>query len=81
MRLVVNRWGNSAGIRLPKQVLQKMKIDINDEMDYKIEGEKIILEKVNTVPEFTIEELFRDYEGEPTKERPIIFRAEGNEKW
>ena len=81
MRLVVNRWGNSAGIRLPKQVLQKMKIDINDEMDYKIEGEKIILEKVNSVPEFTIEELFRDYEGEPTKERPIIFRAEGNEKW
>ena len=58
-----------------------MKIDINDEMDYKIEGEKIILEKVNSVPEFTIEELFRDYEGEPTKERPIIFRAEGNEKW
>ncbi len=50
-------------------------------MDYKIEGEKIILEKVNTVPEFTIEELFRDYEGEPTKETPIIFRAEGNEKW
>lgn len=81
MRLVVNKWGNSAGIRLPKQVLQKMKIDINDEMDYKIEGEKIILEKVNTVPEFTIEELFRDYEGEPTKEKPIIFRAEGNEKW
>ena len=33
MRLVVNRWGNSAGIRLPKQVLQKLKIDINDEMD------------------------------------------------
>ena len=60
MRLVVNKWGNSAGIRLPKQVLQKLKIDINDEMDYKIEGEKIILEKVNTVPEFTIEELFRD---------------------
>ena len=81
MRLVVNRWGNSAGIRLPKQVLQKLKIDINDEMDYKIEGEKIILEKVKTLPEFTIEELFRDYEGEPTKERPIIFRAEGNEKW
>ena len=81
MRLVVNRWGNSAGIRLPKQVLQKLKIDINDEMDYKIEGEKIILEKVNSVPEFTIEEVFRDYEGEPTKEKPIIFRAEGNEKW
>ena len=81
MRLVVNRWGNSAGIRLPKQVLQKLKIDINDEMDYKIEGEKIILEKVNSVPEFTIEELFRDYEGEPTKEKPKIFRAEGNEKW
>ena len=81
MRLVVNRWGNSAGIRLPKQVLQKLKIDINDEMDYKIEWEKIILEKVNSVPEFTIEELFRDYEGEPTKEKPIIFRAEGNEKW
>ena len=81
MRLVVNRWGNSAGIRLPKQVLQKLKIDINDEMDYKIEGEKIILEKVNSVPEFTIEELFRDYEGEPTKEKPIIFCAEGNEKW
>ncbi len=31
--------------------------------------------------QFTMEELFRDYEGEPTKETPIIFRAEGNEKW
>ncbi|NLQ83099.1 transcriptional regulator [Streptococcus mutans] len=37
----------------------------NDVLDYKMSGNTIILEKVSSIPELTVEDLFRDYEGEP----------------
>lgn len=37
----------------------------NDVLDYKMSGNTIILEKVSSIPELTVEDLFKDYEGEP----------------
>lgn len=31
--------------------------------------------------ELTIEELFKDYHGEPVSSTPVIFESTGNEKW
>ena len=61
MQLVINKWGNSSAIRLPKQLVQELQLQTNDVLDYKVSGNKIILEKVNNVPELTVEDLFKDY--------------------
>ncbi|AXQ78494.1 AbrB/MazE/SpoVT family DNA-binding domain-containing protein [Streptococcus chenjunshii] len=81
MQLTVNKWGNSSAIRLPKQLVQQLQLQVNDVLDYKVSGNKIILEKVATVPELTVEELFKDYQGEPVDVTPVLFERRGNEQW
>ncbi len=81
MQLVINKWGNSSAIRLPKQLVQELQLQTNDVLDYKVSGNKIILEKVNNVPELTVEDLFKDYQGEPVNVTPALFESVGNEQW
>lgn len=81
MQLVINKWGNSSAIRLPKQLVQELQLQTNDVLDYKVSGNKIILEKVNNVPELTVEDLFKDYQGEPVNVIPVLFESVGNEQW
>lgn len=81
MQLVINKWGNSSAIRLPKQLLQELQLQTNDVLDYKVSGNKIILEKVNNVPELTVEDLFKDYQGEPVNVTQVLFESVGNEQW
>ncbi|MFC3928913.1 AbrB/MazE/SpoVT family DNA-binding domain-containing protein [Streptococcus caprae] len=81
MQLTVNKWGNSSAIRLPKQLVKQLQLEINDTLDYEVSGNKIILKKVMTNPELTIEELFKDYHGEPMDVTPTLFESVGNEQW
>ena len=81
MQLVINKWGNSSAIRLPKQLVQELQLQTNDVLDYKVSGNKIILEKVNNIPELTVEDLFKDYQGEQVNVTPAIFESVGNEQW
>lgn len=81
MQLIVNRWGNSSAIRLPKQVVNQLQLQVNDVLDYDISGNSIILKKVTTVPELTVEELFKDYQGEPMSITSHLFESVGNEQW
>lgn len=81
MQLVINKWGNSSAIRLPKQLVQELQLQTNDVLDYKVSGNKIILEKVNNVPELTVEDLFKDYQGKPVNVTPVLFESVGNEQW
>ena len=76
MQLVINKWGNSSAIRLPKQLVQELQLQTNDVLDYKVSGNKIILEKVNNVPELTVEDLFK-----PVNVTPVLFESVGNEQW
>ena len=81
MPLTVNKWGNSIAIRLPKQLVQELKLQKDDILDYKISNNKWILEKKSEIPELTVEDLFEDYKGEPVDTTPFIFESKGNEQW
>lgn len=81
MQLTINKWGNSSAIRLPKQLVKQLRLKDNDILEYEISGDTIILKKVSTVPELTVEDLFRNYEGEPISVKPVMFEPVGNEKW
>ena len=76
MQLTVNKWGNSSAIRLPKQLVQQLQLHTNDILDYEVSGNKIILKKATTV-----DDLFKDYHGEPVSVTPFIFESVGHEQW
>ena len=44
MRAVVRKWGNSAAIRIPSNVLKAAKIEIGDPVDIREEQGRIVVE-------------------------------------
>jgi Growth regulator len=83
MSTVVSRWGNSSGVRLPVEILRKAQIDINDKLFFEVdENKKIILTKVPSPEQGTLEYLFKDYNGDSFDTKLIdLGEAVGNEKW
>ena len=81
MALTINKWGNSSAVRLPKQLLKELDLKVNDQLRYEVKGKQIILEKVDSHPELTVEELFKDYNGEPVSVHPYLFESRGEEQW
>lgn len=63
-QIKLSKWGNSQGIRLSKEDLNKAGILMEDTLNVYIEENKVILEKTNKY--HTLEELFADYDGEYT---------------
>ncbi len=60
----LQKWGNSQGIRIPKQLLLTASFKEGDEVDITAEYDKIIIKHVEKpVKKYRIEELFADYSG------------------
>ena len=57
MTATISNWGNSQGIRLPKNIIQAMHLITGDKIDIKIENHKIVLEPINVKKKFDINEL------------------------
>ncbi|OFU50116.1 AbrB/MazE/SpoVT family DNA-binding domain-containing protein [Aerococcus sp. HMSC10H05] len=81
MPLTVSKWGNSSAIRLPKQLVEEMDLSINDQLDYHISGNQLIIERRTEVPYLTVDDLFKDYDGEPVNVKPVLFESIGKEQW
>ena len=45
MKLKINKWGASAGLRLPKTLLELLNVQIGDELDVVVNGKIMILTK------------------------------------
>lgn len=58
----ISKWGNSQGIRLSKDDLNKAGFKVEETIDLYVEDNKIILEKPKK--ELTLEELFANYDGD-----------------
>jgi antitoxin MazE len=46
MRAVVKKWGNSASVRIPSNVLKAAKIEIDDPVDIREEQGRIVVERL-----------------------------------
>lgn len=57
----VKTWGNSQGIRLPKDLLEEMGIRLNDFLSVDVQGENIVLTK--TFKHKTLEERAAEFAG------------------
>ena len=59
MKTTVKPWGNSQGIRIPKDLLSLLGITVNDEVDLTIEKNRLIISK--PVQRKTLEEYALPY--------------------
>lgn len=47
MTVEVKKWGNSQGIRIPKEILKNINADVNEKLEIEVVDNKIIIYKAN----------------------------------
>jgi antitoxin MazE len=56
MRATIRKWGNSAAVRVPATVMEEAKLEIDQPVELRVEGGRVVIEPV-TPREFTLDEL------------------------
>jgi antitoxin MazE len=64
MQATIQKWGNSQGIRIPKAFLDALGMTENDTVELNRVNDNIVITKVNTNKELTLDDIFKDYDGE-----------------
>ena len=79
---VITMWGNSHALRIPTKIIKAAGITCNDKVYLDTSEDKIIISKVPSPKQGTLEYLFKDYSGE-SFETDLLNPVEpvGNEKW
>jgi antitoxin MazE len=82
MRTKVQKWGNSQGLRFPKAILEKVDIQIGDEVTLSVENGKIIVEPVYRVRNrFDIHQLVAEMPEDYQVEEVDWGKPTGKEEW
>lgn len=63
MVATLQKWGNSHGIRVPKQLLNDLDIKVNDKLNIEVENDKMIIKKEKTHK--TLKERIEDFYKKP----------------
>jgi antitoxin MazE len=45
MSITLHRWGNSVGLRLPKPMLEQLGLAEGSQVDVKVEGDRLVIER------------------------------------
>ena len=82
MTTTIVKWGNSRGIRLPKHLLDSVKLTDNDIVEVITENNNIIIKKLTEKkPRKTFEERIAGFNGEYISEEWDTGKPVGNEVW
>jgi antitoxin MazE len=46
MQVLVKKWGNSASVRIPVSVMEATRLKLDDAVDVRVEGGRIIIEPI-----------------------------------
>ena len=68
MQATIQKWGNSQGIRIPKAFLEALGMMENDLVELSRVDDNIVITKSKKERELTLEEIFKNYDGEYTAE-------------
>jgi antitoxin MazE len=82
MRTRIQKWGNSQGLRLPKDILQSAQLGVGDEVQIAVRDDCIIITPSKTIRgRYRIEDLVAGI-SEDHQSREIDFGAPaGKEEW
>lgn len=80
MQATISKWGNSQGLRFPKDVMKELHLSIGDKVRVFVENKKIILEPISEIEQFDIHELVQQI---PADYKPleVIDDQLGKEEW
>ncbi|BAI80373.1 suppressor of inhibitory function of ChpA [Deferribacter desulfuricans SSM1] len=79
---IIQKWGNSQGIRIPKRYLRKIGLDVGDVIEIEIKGNNLILKPVKSIkkPKINIYDLFEKDKDYKTEEYDWQ-KPQGKEVW
>lgn len=82
----VRKWGNGLGVLLPKAIIEEFSLDNGDNITFKVEHNKFVIEpseRVLKIPSYNLDDLLASWNGEAepfawggSLETPV-----GNEIW
>ena len=81
MILTINKWGNSQGIRLPKDILNKLHVTVGMALNAEVLNGKIIIEPVTPKKVYNIHDLVSKIEPQYGQNEVVCGKSEGNEIW
>lgn len=81
MQATIQKWGNSQGIRIPKAFLEALGMRENDLVELTRVDDNIVIKKVNQENNITLDEIFKDYDGECAAEEFEWGSPVGREVW
>ncbi len=81
MQLVINRWGNSQGIRLPKLFMELLNMKIGSELKAEIRDGKIILAPVMGPEKLSIHDLVQEMPADYEPSESESGEPQGKEIW
>jgi antitoxin component of MazEF toxin-antitoxin module len=59
MSQAILKWGNSLAFRIPSAIAKQMEIAEGSEVEFRIDGKRLIVEKADEAPSFTHADLVR----------------------
>ena len=77
----IQKWGNSQGIRIPKNILDLLKWRDNEAVEISAHNGHIVIKRLKHAQRKNINELFADFRGEYEPEVIDWGKPEGNEIW
>ena len=80
MEIILQKWGNSDGIRIPSTILKSLKLKTNDKLELIQEDDKIIITK-SVKQKISLKERFENYHGENLAKEFTWDEPVGREIW
>ena len=80
MRVSVKRWGNSASVRIPIEIMRAAHLVENQIVDMREESGRIIIEPIQQ-PEFDLESLIAGITSQNLHEKADFGMPVGKEAW
>ena len=78
MKSMIKKWGNSASVRIPAVVMEAARLSLDDAVDVREEGGRIVIEPVRQ-REYDLDELLADITPENLHAEVIFGPAVGKE--
>lgn len=82
MTTIIQKWGNSQGVRIPKVILDSVNWSENEKIVIIVDNGKLVIEKAKEEHKRkNIKELFKDYKEDYTPVEIDWGKPEGDEIW
>ena len=80
MKMVVKKWGNSAAVRIPASVMAAASLDLDQAVEIREEGGRIVIEPIKADP-YELDALLDQMRPETFPEEADFGPPQGSEIW